>query len=205
MSDRDDDAPRFVRLANGDLIDTSTGKRVPGTEINQAFADRAPGPTFAATKRRPAFAQGKRRYLDDLPLPPDQSRAVALVSAFTVFGLTAPDIAHIAKVDVGVIEQVQDSEAYAKFVDAMLQNIREHDLDKVRKKINDSALKAANKIVELTESVDEKVSLTAARDILDRASNRDAASSNGSSAGGLVIRIIDDRDNPGSKVNVDID
>lgn len=195
---------KYMRLGNGDLIDTKTGKRVAGTEINKAFGDPAQSSPTKATRRKPLLSGGRRRYLDDLPLPADQSRAVALVASYSVYGLSSADIAYIAKVDVELVEQVQDSEAFSKFLEGMLQNIREFDQDVVRKKLNDAASKAAEKVVELTASVDEKVALAASKDVLDRSRDNRDATGNGSAGGGLVIRIIDDRNDPSDKLKVDV-
>jgi hypothetical protein len=55
------------------------------------------------------------------------------------------------------------------------------------------------------ESRDEKVALSASRDILDRnaaGGNADLSSRGNSS---FTIRIVDDRDNPADKIKVDID
>jgi hypothetical protein len=197
----DDRHKTFMRLGDGTLIDTASGQRVVSTDINEAFADTVETQKLKNARARASFGEGKRRYLDDLPLPADQSRAVALVSAYTLFGLNTADIAFIVKTSTDIIEQIKQTKGFVEFIDAMLANVREHDQDKVRKKINDSAIKAAEKITELVQSHDEKVSLSAARDVLDRHTGATGTPANGS-ATGLVIRIIDDRDNPNTKVDV---
>lgn len=198
----DDRHKSFMRLGDGTLIDTATGQRVISTDINEAFADTIESQKLKATKARGSFGEGKRRYLDDLPLPADQSRAVALVSAYTLFGLNTADIAFIVRTSTDIIEQIKHTKGFVEFIDAMLGNVREHDQDKVRKKINDSALKAVEKITDLVDSVDDKVSLSAARDVLDRHAGAASGTAANGNAAGLVIRIIDDRDNPNTKVDV---
>jgi hypothetical protein len=144
--------------------------------------------------------------LDDLPVPAFQSRPVAVIAAYVLFGLNEVDIAHILRTDVQNVINVIESDGFNQFVDGMLQNVREHDLDKVRKKINESALSAATKITDLVGSRDEKVSLAAAKDVLDRAGDgvysADGASSKRDS--GFTIRIIDDKDSPSSGVEVEV-
>jgi hypothetical protein len=85
----------------------------------------------------------------------------------------------------------------------MLANLREHDTNKVRKQLNDTALKAAQKITHLTSSNDEKVALAASRDVLDRMerdTDRSSGRNNGE-RGSLTIRVIKDAD---AKVEVDV-
>jgi hypothetical protein len=200
----ENDRPKtFMRMHDGTLIDTETGKRVVSTEINHAFADTNESQRLKNARAKASFGEGRRRYLDDLPLPADQSRAVALVAAYTLFGLNTADIAFIAKTGVEIVEQIKLTKGFVEFIDAMLANVREHDRDKVRKKINASALKAAEKITELVGSPDEKVSLSAAKDVLDRHAYTSAPNGGSNNVGGLVIRIIDDRDNPAAKVDVE--
>lgn len=205
MSD-DDKSPHYMRLGDGTLIDVRTGKRVVNTEINKAFSDAPQSSILTQTKTQPSYEVGARRYLDDLPLPPTQSRAVAVVAAYKFFGLSDADIAHTLSTTTENVRAVCDSEAYSTFVDAILQNVREHDLDKVRKKINDAALTAANRITQMVDSRDEKIALTASKDVLDRAANGAYTADQGTGRqGSLTIRIIDDRENAMDKIKVDID
>lgn len=197
------DDPKYMRLADGTLIDTATGKRVSRTDINETFADTPESERLKAARARASFGEGKRRYLDDLPLPGDQSRAIAIIAAYSVFGLNVADIAYVARTTVDVVNEVKNTRAFADFIDAMLSNVREHDKDKVRKRVDDTALRAVEKVAQLVGSEDEKVALSASKDILDRHSGV-ATSGNGAATGGLVIRVIDDRNNPSSKVDVDI-
>lgn len=187
--------PKYLKLGDGTLIDTSNGKRSVSTEINKAFSDAPKSSVLTQSKKRSSYSEGKRRYLDDLPVPPDQSRAIAIVAAYTVFGLSEADISYILGQDVELIERVRQSEAYTQFVEAILQNVREHDQDKVRKKINDAAEKAAGKIVALADSKDEQVAFRAAKDVLDRAENG-KYKTNENLSGVLTIRVIDDKEKP---------
>jgi hypothetical protein len=204
MSDDETNQPHYMRLGDGTLIDTATGKRVVSTEINKAFSDKPETSMLKQARRAPAFEGATRRFLDDLPGTPSQSRAVAVVCAYTIFGLNEIDIAYTLNIEVDMVLAIQASEPYAKFLDAMLQNIREHDTDKIRKKINGAAQTAADKITKLVEHPDSKVAFSAAKDILDRRDTYNGISSQQAQSG-LTIRIVDDRDNPIDKVKVEID
>ena len=202
------DDPKYIRLGNGTLIDTNSGRPVVSTEINKAFSDEPATSSVKKANKQPpvSFNGGMRRYLDDLPNSPSQSRAIALVCAYSVFGLVDADIAYIVGVDESVVKAVKETNDYAKFLDAMLQQLREHDTDKIRKKINDEAFGAIQKIASLTNSPDEKVKLAASKDILDRhEKGYGNQGENVASKSSLTIRIIDDRDNALDKVKVDID
>lgn len=203
------DDPQFVRLANGTLIDVDSGRAVVSTEINKAFSDAPSSSTISKVDKRTSqsdFDGGVRRYLDDLPASPAQSRAVALVCAYSVFGLANADIGFILGVDHTVIEAVKATADYAKFLDGMLQQLREHDTNKIRKKLNAEAEGALDNIVKLAKSADEKIKLAASKDVLDRhEKGYGTQGENVAQKSSLTIRIIDDRDNPLDKVEVEID
>lgn len=193
--------PRFIPLKDGSRIDVHTGKRAVNTEINKAFTDNQRD----GGKAKQSLDNVTRRFLDDLPVPSLQSRPLAIIAAYSVFGLSESDIAYLLNTDVENIRNVIASDAFNKFVEGMLQNVREHDLDVVRKKINESAIVAASKVTDLVGSRDEKVALAAAKDVLDRAgSGTYSNSGTDRSSTGFTIRIIDDKDNPASGVQVEV-
>jgi hypothetical protein len=199
----DEPVNRYIKLGDGYLIDTETGKRTISTEVNRAFSDE---PGLVQRGKITRIDGVHRRFLDDIPTgTPEQSRAVAIIAGYAVFGLDPVDIAYIMKVKIEIVEGVMASDAYSRFLDSMLQNIREHDRDVIRKRINRAAGAAVSKIIDLSEnSRDEKVALAASRDILDRnASESGISGNNGGST--LSIRIVDDRDNPMDKMKVEID
>lgn len=196
---------RYVRLNDGTLIDVESGKQSVDTEINRAFSDQPERSLLRQSRAKTSYGPGKRRYLDDLPLPPEQSRGVAAVVAFHIFGLSNADIAHIAKVKIEYIDNILQSDAAIRMTEAILQNVREHDRDVVRKRINEAATAASDKLVELVASVDEKVALSAAKDVLDRSRSDDVDAGKRLSGGGLTIRIIDERDSPSAKVDVNFE
>lgn len=95
------DDPAFITLADGTLIDARSGKRTVATEINKAFSDR---PETSSLKRtQPQYEGSSRRYLDDLPTGASQSRAVAVIAGYTLFGLSSADIADILKIDMDTV------------------------------------------------------------------------------------------------------
>jgi len=196
----------FITLADGTLIDARSGKRAVATEINKAFSDRPE--TSSLRRTQPEFENATRRYLDDLPTEPSQSRAVAVIAGYTLFGLSPADIAEILKIEMDIVVGIIESDAYNLFLEAILQNVREHDRNKLRKILNDKATKAVTKITDLVSSADEKVALKAAQDVLNRVAGdglSDSTKTNSNNGGGLTIRIIDERDNPLDKVKVEID
>src|SRR5437868_5678337 len=124
--------PRYLKLGDGTLIDTNTGKRVLSTEINNAFAVGKQGDKVAQA----SYDGGKRRYLDELPCPAPQSKAIAIIAAYYIFGLAPADIAFVLGTELSNVQGVMESKDFQTFLDGMLANLREHDTNKVRKQLN---------------------------------------------------------------------
>lgn len=193
-----------IALADGTLIDAHTGKRTVSTEINKAFSDK-PKTSMLKSASSSNFDGGTRRFIDDLPVPPNQSRAIAIIAAYSVFGLSAADISYVIGVELEVVEAILTSDGYNKFMEGVLQNIREHDKDVVRRKINEAASRAVETITDIAEKGSPALKLKASMDILDRHSDNVSGANGKSNSAGLTIRIVDDRANPIDKVEVDID
>lgn len=200
-----DEVPKYMRLADGTLIDTRTGQRVVDTEINRAFSDKPETSLVRKRTKKVEVDEWTRRFIDDLGVSPNQSRAIAAVASYTIFGLATIDIAHVLGTTSENIEAIQASEGYNKILEGMLQNVREHDQNVVRKKINAAAESAAKKLTELVSNNDPKVALAASKDVLDRSANGGNADLSNRNNSSFTIRIIDDRDNPADKVDVAID
>lgn len=200
------DEPKYLRLGDGSLIDMATGRPAVSTEINKAFSDKPETSMLEQGKERVSFSHEKRRYLDDLPGTESQTKAVAMICALSVYGLNTADIAYLVRQDIETVEAIKDSAPYQKLLNGMLQQLREHDTNKVRKRINKEAINAAQKMADFVDHLDPKISLAASKDILDRAERGYGnQGENSATQGSLTIRIIDDRDNPADKIDVEID
>lgn len=182
-----------IRLADGTFISTEDGKRTVNTEVNQLYTDGAVNPVPSND-----FAVGTRRFLDDLPMPFLQSKPVAIVAAYSMFGLTVGDISRILNVPPHELNAIRNSEDYIRFMDSVLQNVREHDTNKVRKKLTKNAKYAASKVVALMDSESEKIALAAAQDVLNRTGHKasDTVEHKHSMDGGITIRVIKDTKTP---------
>lgn len=184
-----------LKLATGELINTQSGKRTVGTDINKAF-------TITEEKDLKSSKDLKmvtRRFLDDLPVPPLQSRPIAIVLGYSSFGLNDADIASILSITAADVRSIRESDEYSKFLEGVLQNIREHDANVVRKKLNKEAENAATKIANLVDYPDAKVALAAAKDILDRNNIKGTEIVEHRHEGAITFRYIDDAEKKTSK------
>lgn len=115
-----------------------------------------------------------RRALADLPLDPQSTNPVAIVLSYVLYGLSNTDIAIATGMSEKQIESIRMSDAFSALYETVKTSIIEIEADNVRGFMNAASRGAAHKVVQLMESDNEKVALTAAQDVLDRSGHRPA-------------------------------
>lgn len=144
-----------LTLADGRVIDL-TGKEMA---VSQPF----PLPKKIAVHRQ----------LVDLPLSGGQMHLVALIAAYSVWGLRVQDIAELMKVEVARIDEIRATDIYVSFYNELLRSVLDSELEDVRDQIVTMSRAAIKKVEDiLNDDEDSKTVLNAARDLLDRAGLR---------------------------------
>lgn len=108
------------------------------------------------------------KRVSDLPAPPDQSNPIAVVLSYELFGLSVDETALAMGVPIGVVNNIRASEGYSQFKGDVLTNIRKTTSDVVTRKFEENAENAAKRVIELVDSPSGIVSLSAAKQVLDR-------------------------------------
>jgi hypothetical protein len=108
------------------------------------------------------------KRVSDLPAPPDQSNPIAVVLSYELFGLSVDETALAMNVPIGVVNNIRASEGYSQFKGDVLENIRKTTSDVVTKKFEENAERAASRVIDLVDSPSGIVSLSAAKQVLDR-------------------------------------
>lgn len=120
--------------------------------------------------RREISAQ-KRVF--DLPIQGKEMNTLSVVCSYELFGLDKEDIAQLLGMSVEQVSNVQMSDAYVSLMNQIAKNIYEKDQNNLRAGFLKHSKKALQRVVQLVEEADEdKVSLEAAKDLLDRAGFR---------------------------------
>ena len=186
-----------IQLANGTQIDRSTGK--PVNELSPTLVEV---PSNIQLQREATF---QRRRLADLPDIPDQMNTISVVLSYTIFGLSEDDIASAIGLETEQVVRIRSLDAYAKLEEALIENINRQDLDDVRGLFVQQSRTAANRLLDLAQSETEGISLSATKDILDRAGHRpaDVVEHRHSMEGGLTIEFVK-RDKTESAPLIDI-
>lgn len=155
-------------LADGTKIDCDSGKVI---KDRPARFVSIPNPSDAQR-----LVARTRKSVAELPLPPEKLSGVALVAFYTLYGLNDRDIsiAVEGRLSVEQIENIRKLEAYSDFIQSAKDTLLHTETTIVREIFEQHAPKAAEKIVELAESDNDVMALTASKDILDRAGHRPA-------------------------------
>jgi hypothetical protein len=111
---------------------------------------------------------GTRRKLLDLPLPTKQMNSFAVVLVYTASGLSDSEIALATKLSIEQIAHIRKQAAYQQLEEYVTSAVMEQSKNDVAAILAEKEVKAAEKIGDLVESLDEKVALAASKDILDR-------------------------------------
>lgn len=142
-----------------------------------------------------------RRKASDLPAPPQQMHTIAVVLAYTLYGLDEEEICRALKIGTPIIGKIKDSDPYKQLHHAITRAALEQETDAVRDIITRSAKRAALTVVDSLDAGSRGDRMAAARDILDRSGLRpaDVVEHRHRMDGGLTIEIVkrdDNRDVP---------
>lgn len=160
------DASAPIILADGTKIDP-----VSGTVIKEKRAPRmieVPSGTEAQ-----AMVLRARKSIAELPAPPRQMNVISLVVFYTMYGLSVQDTALALELTIDQVKNIQKLEAYNQIFSQITRSILDYEASSVREFLQQKAMTAAEKIVELVEE-DGALGLAAAKDVLDRAGHRPA-------------------------------
>lgn len=155
-------------LADGTKINPATGK-----VIREQTEKYIPVPSNSEAQR---IVVRTRRTIGELPVPPKQLSAVALVAFYTLYGLNDTDIciALDNKLTLDQVKNIREQEVYTEFMKSAKENILNTDTTTVREMFEKKAFTAAKKLTDLVDSDVEVLAFKAAQDVLDRAGHRPA-------------------------------
>lgn len=154
-----------LKLADGTIVHPD------GSTTNPNKRPRIEIPSNSSAQRTVTRAA---RRLADLPALPMALNTISIVLVYSLWGLSETDIAVATNLTEQQVTNIKSQDAYSKMQSEMIDNIRKSDEDNVRALINEHANTAVTNVVNLMSSEDDKISLAASKDILDRAGHRPA-------------------------------
>lgn len=146
-------------LADGTKIDPSTGMPVQ---------DRPMYVEIPNARRAQEIVGKTRRRMADLPEPPKTMNAISVVLAYTMYGMSAQEIAIGTGLTAQQVANIRQTDAYKELEEEIVGNILDADAENVRSILAEASHSAARRVTSLLDSDDESIQLAASRDVLNR-------------------------------------
>jgi len=151
-------------LADGTVIDVHTGKKARPQYLEV--------PSNAEAIK---VIQSTRKKLEDLPDVPERMNIVSTILSYHLFGLVDDEISIALNLPIERVVAIKMLEAFTKMQQTVMDNMIQQDKGEVQAVLEQAAVTGANTIVHLMQYADdEKIQLTAAKDVLDRNGHRPA-------------------------------
>lgn len=158
-------------LADGTKIDKSSGNVIRETEETPELLESSESAEEVEEIRQRLPVN---RYLNDLPGDVNSTRAVAIITSLTLFGLSDRDIAYICNTDGDKIDAIKKSQRYEDFSSGVIENIMRAQGDNVRSMFVNNAKNAAEHIIAGLKSKNPEIRHAASKEVLDRGGFRPA-------------------------------
>ena len=152
-----------LTLPDGTMI-LANGKAIKPKE---AVSDVATfGREVSSGRQAVRTLEKMHRKLGDLPDLPNKMNPIAAIITYTAVGLDDQDIAQALGASVEQVTIIKDSEAYKQLESMFDQTVFEDERRNAKHIVARASSRAAQTMVELVDSADENIALTASRDVL---------------------------------------
>ena len=169
-------------LADGVEINPKTGMPTNISDIygvapehspddQSAFDDEEVDEELLRGARESSYVQ---RQIHELPENGAKMHAIALVFSYHMFGLANGDIATLVGIKPEQVAIILKSNPFEELYGVVAERVETSDRNYVRSVLDKGSKQAAHKVVKLSRSKDKHISLSAAKDVLDRAGHRPA-------------------------------
>jgi hypothetical protein len=161
-------------LADGTKIDKATGNVVKEQSMTPTLlnGDEPVAPPEEEVDEEEIVAIKQRipvnRYISDLPGDVNSTRAIAVITGLTLFGLSDREISIICNTEVDKVGAIKQSERYEDFATGIIDNVMRAQSDNVRAMFVNNAKSAAENIISGLSSKIPEVRHMASKEVLDR-------------------------------------
>lgn len=182
----------MLTLADGTQIDPNTRKPLNQPRVDRRVREHAaPSANKLANERR----HSTRMRINELPCDPKTANVYGVVLFYVLMGIPDLDILDATGMSPAQLKSIKGSDAFDELRSKLVGAVREAQTSEVRGIIANASAIAAETIVSLMDSSDEKIALAAAKDIMDRDGHRpaDVVEHRHAMDGEMRIRIIRDQ------------
>jgi hypothetical protein len=192
---------KMIRMADGTLIDPKTRRPISAAidppARQRAEIEQSEDDADESDERLDVVATA-RRSIADIRLDPRQQALVNNVLVYTLYGLPPDEIATLCQCTLRDVSIIRDLDEYREMKEILIDAVADAYSATVQGILVTNAAAAAKKVVKFVKHKNADVSLSAARDVLDRSGHRPVdrvEHSHSINAGSeLVIRVIKETD-----------
>lgn len=156
----------MLTLADGSVVFADGTVKRPGQPD--------PGVAVPSNSEAQRIVAQTRRTVADLPVVPARMNGVAVILAYTMYGMDPEQIAIATGISTQQVITIRESEPYKHLQGALVSSVVEADGEDVRSIIALGARTAAHRLIDLMGHDDGRVAVAATNSILDRAGHRPA-------------------------------
>lgn len=181
-----------LMLPDGSKVAPSAAQTFSGVEV----------PTANEAQR---IVAGTRRKLADMPALPKHMNSYAVVLCYTASGLSDNEIAVATGFTNDQIAHLRRQSAYEQLEGMVIEAVKAQAATAVKEILVKGEVSAAYKLVALAESEDDRIALTAAKDLLDRGGHKAAEKLdiNAHIQNTFRIEVVDKRDTEAPVIDVE--
>lgn len=163
-----------------------------------------PVPTNVDAQR---LVSNTQRKLLDMPGTPAQLNGWAAVLVYTASGIDDKEIALALRLTPSQVRSIKQQPGYLELERNMIAAVKEQTAEAVQDILSQGEVKAANRVVQLVDTVDEKVALAAANSILDRRGHKAAEKIDirAQMLNTFRIEVVDKRENAAPVIDMELD
>lgn len=161
MSGNGDSKPTHLPLANGLIIDTTTGQAMvpstaPDATIQQQTARHGQSAKSATTNGRDRNNRDIRRGLVDLPADVKAVTTVGAVWLYHMLGISDAEICEALGLRMSQVDMIKGLQLFTQVDNIIKENLATLDHNDVQKRINNMSGNALDKLEDILEDDDAK-------------------------------------------------
>lgn len=176
-----------------------------GTTVRPSTAQPYESIEVPSTAEAQRIVAATRRKLVDLPALPKQMNSYAVVLCYTASGLSDNEISVATGFTVAQIANLRQQPAYSALEGMVLEAVKSQASTAVKEILVKGEVRAAHRLVTLAESEDDRIALSATKDLLDRGGHKAAErlDINAHIQNTFRIEVVDKRDSDAPVIDVE--
>lgn len=178
-----------------------------GTQVSPTTAQTFSSVEVPSGSEARRIVANTRRKLVDMPALPKHMNSYAVVLCYSASGLSDAEIAVATGFTQQQVLNIRQQSAYKQLEGMVIEAVQEQAANAVKEILVKGEKKAAEQLVMLAESDDDRIALAASKDILDRGGHKaaDRINIHTQMTNTFRIEVVDKRENEAPVIDMEVD